>query len=209
MRFSLIPLNLWLPRTLREEPPLNGGYFLRYNEFMKSNAAFAETLQQHRSQLGHTLAELSRGQNVLVLFLRHSGCTFCREALADLSKQRAKIEGQGTKLAVVHLGAEDDHTQKFFAAYGLSDIDRFSDPDKHLYAAFELKRGTIGQLLGPMVWWRGMLAFFRGNGLGMLNGDGFQMPGAFVIRDSHVVNAYRHKTAADRPNYTELACRIS
>lgn len=176
---------------------------------MTTNTSFAETLQQHRSQLGHTLTELSRGKNVLVLFLRHSGCTFCREALDDLSKQRAKIEGEGTKLAVVHLGAEDTHTQKFFAAYGLSDIDRFSDPAKELYQAFELKRGTIGQLLGPTVWWRGMLAFFRGNGLGMLNGDGLQMPGAFVIRDSQIVKAYRHATAASRPDYAELACKFT
>jgi peroxiredoxin len=174
-----------------------------------TTSSFADALQQHRSQLGHTLAELSAGTNVLVLFLRHSGCTFCREALDDLSKQRSKIEGEGTKLAVVHLGAEDEYTQKFFAAYGLSDIDRFSDPTKDLYQAFELKRGTIGQLLGPTVWWRGMLAFFRGNGLGMLNGDGLQMPGAFVIRDSQIVKAYRHATAADRPDYAELACRFN
>lgn len=190
------------------ESPLNGQDILRYNESMNTNESFADTLQQHHSQLGHTLAELSAGSNVLVLFLRHSGCTFCREALADLSKQRATIEGQETNLAVVHLGAEDEHTEKFFAAYGLSDIDRFSDPDKQLYAAFELKRGTLGQLLGPTVWWRGMLAFFRGNGLGMLNGDGLQMPGAFVIRDSLIVKAYRHATAADRPSYAELACDI-
>ncbi len=176
---------------------------------MTTTESFAETLQQHRSQLGHSLAELSAGKNVLVLFLRHSGCTFCREALDDLSKQRARIEGEGTKLAVVHLGAEDAHTEKFFATYGLSDIDRFSDPAKELYQAFELKRGTIGQLLGPTVWWRGMLAFFRGNGIGLLNGDGLQMPGAFVIRDSQIVKAYRHATAADRPDYAELACKLS
>jgi len=174
-----------------------------------TNESFAEVLQQQRSQLGYTLAELSQGQNVFVLFLRHSGCTFCREALADLAKQRATIEGQGTKLALVHLGTEEAATEKFFAAYVLQDINRFSDPDRHLYAAFELKRGTIGQLLGPTVWWRGMLAFFRGNGLGMLNGDGLQMPGAFVIHDSQIVKAYRHATAADRPNYAELACKLN
>jgi peroxiredoxin len=181
---------------------------LRYNEDMNLNEPFSEALQQQRSHLGHTLAELSQGQNVLVLFLRHSGCTFCREALDDLSKQRPKIEGEGTKLAVVHLGAEDAAAERFFAAYSLQDVDRFSDPDKKLYQAFELKRGTVGQLLGPTVWWRGMLAFFRGNGLGMLNGDGLQMPGAFVIRDSQIVKAYRHATAANRPSYVELACDL-
>jgi peroxiredoxin len=180
---------------------------LRYNKRMSSNESFREVLTQHRSQLGHTLAELSRAQNVLVLFLRHSGCTFCREALDDLSKQRAKIEGEGTKLAVVHLGVEDATTEKFFAAYGLADLNRFSDPEKHLYQAFELKRGTTGQLVGLSVLWRGMItALFRGHGFWFFNGDAFQMPGAFVIRDSQIVKAYRHATAAARPDYAELAC---
>lgn len=177
---------------------------------MNPNESFSEILQQHRSQLGHTLAELSQEQNVLVLFLRHSGCTFCREALADLSKQRAVIEGQGTKLAVVHLGAEDAATEKFFAAYGLQDIDRFSDPDKKLYQAFELKRGTTGQLMGLSVLWRGMItAIFRRHGFWFFNGDAFQMPGAFVIRDSQIVKAYRHTTAAERPDYAELVCKLN
>ena len=45
---------------------------------------------------GASLAELSRQQPILVVFLRHAGCTFCREALADLATQRAAIEKTGT-----------------------------------------------------------------------------------------------------------------
>jgi peroxiredoxin len=165
-------------------------------------------LSQHRSQLGQSLAELSIGQTVLVLFLRHSGCTFCREALADLQHQRQRIEQSGAIIAVVHMGVENEKTAQFFAAYKLADVNRFSDPEQKLYRAFELKRGNFWQLLGPSVWWRGAKAFFSGHGIGKLNGDGFQMPGAFIIRDGQIIKQFRHATAADRPDYAGLACSV-
>ncbi|MGC4005149.1 MAG: SelL-related redox protein [Pirellulales bacterium] len=171
------------------------------------SATFTTVLGEHVSQLGNTLNALSAETDVLVVFLRHSGCTFCREALDDLRKLRPKLAAAGTKLALVHLAQENDREGKFFAEYGMHDVDRFSDPDKALYQAFELKRGTFGQLLGPAVWWRGMLVFFRGHGLGMLNGDGLQMPGAFVLRDGAIVKAYRHTTAASRPDYEGAGVR--
>jgi peroxiredoxin len=171
-------------------------------------ATLVEALTQQRSQLGHNLAELSQEQAVLVLFLRHSGCTFCREALADLQQQRQRIEQSGVKIAVVHMGVENEKTAQFFAAYKLDDLNRFSDPEQKLYRAFELKRGNFWQLLGPSVWWRGAKAFFSGHGIGLLNGDGLQMPGTFIIRDGQIIKEYRHATAADRPDYAELACSV-
>ncbi|HBB74333.1 MAG TPA: hypothetical protein DC048_07770, partial [Planctomycetaceae bacterium] len=49
----------------------------------------------------------------------------------------------------------------------------------------------------------------RGHGLGPLVGDGFQMPGAFLIKDGRIVASYRHAHAADRPDYAGLACGVS
>ena len=37
-----------------------------------------------------------------------------------------------------------------------------------------------------------------------LAGDGLQMPGVFVLVDGRVARAYRHRTAADRPDYAAL-----
>jgi hypothetical protein len=42
-------------------------------------------LRELPTTTGSTLAALSKDCSVLVVFLRHSGCTFCREALADLT----------------------------------------------------------------------------------------------------------------------------
>ena len=166
----------------------------------------ATLLADSRAGDGRSLAEISRDQPVLVVFLRHAGCTFCREALADLSARRAEIEGSGAKIALVHMSTPESFAA-FAGRYGLADMPAISDPARRLYRGIGLRRGTLSQLLGWRIWWRGARAFFSGHRVGMLEGDGTQMPGVFLIRDGRVVRRYLHATAAGRPDYAEL-CRI-
>ncbi len=161
-------------------------------------------LAEARTSAGRSLAELSRGQLVLVVFLRHAGCTFCREALADLSAKRAEIEKRGTKLALVHLGTAEAFAA-FAGSYHLADVPAVSDPERRLYRGLGLRRGKLAQLLGWSVLIRGARAFFSGHRVGPLEGDGTQMPGVFLIRDGQVVRRFIHATAADRPDYVELS----
>lgn len=166
--------------------------------------SFSELNESYRSQNGASIADLSRQQPVLVVFLRHSGCTFCREALQDLSEQRQKIEANGTKIVLVHMG-DNEKSRSFFEAYGMGDVDRISDPECRLYRGYDLGRGRLSQLFGAKVFWRGFkAAILNRHGFGILNGDGFQMPGAFLVRDNKIVQAYRHDTAASRPDYCSV-----
>lgn len=178
---------------------------VKVNSAPKNSVAGDDALATMRSQTGRTLIELSHERPVLVTFLRHAGCTFCREALADLAQARSSIEREGKQLAVVHMG-NDAAGARLVEAYGLGDIERFSDPECRLYRALDLQRGGLLQLLGPGVLWRGFLAaLFARHGFGKLQGDGFQMPGVFVIDRGRVIASYRHKTAADRPDYEAVA----
>ncbi len=162
-----------------------------------------------RSQRGETLFGLSQRDPVLAVFLRHSGCTFCREALADLQTQKESIEAAGVHIALVHMG-NNDRAGRAFEKYGLGHCDRFSDPERKLYRAFGLDRGNVWQLFGPKVWWRGFQAgVLNRHGLGRLVGDGLQMPGVFLIYRGNLLVSFRHTTAADRPDYTALACDLT
>lgn len=169
--------------------------------------SLAEANRQFRDQRCETIETLSRDRDCLIVFLRHSGCTFCRETLADLQRQRVVLEKRGVRPILVHMGDEPSG-RVFFAAYGLDDWSRISDPECTLYRAYGLGRGRLRQLLGPRVWWRGFqAAILAGHSVGPPGGDGFQMPGAFLVRDGRVIEEYRHRTAADRPNYCDLAAR--
>ena len=60
-------------------------------------------------------------------------------------------------------------------------------------------------LFGPAVWWRGFhAALLQSHGVGRLAGDGFQMPGVFLVFHGEILRSYRHQSAADRPNYADF-----
>lgn len=166
-----------------------------------------------RDQQGRSLGSLTHTQPVLLVFLRHLGCTFCREAAADVSEQRRVIEREGVTPAFVGM-LEEPELGEFLDLYGLGDLPRFADPSRCLYGAFGLGRGSARQLFGPRVWRRGLAAAAPswlgggGHGVGALKGDGLQMPGVFLLHQERVIGGYRHETAADRPDYTRLACEV-
>jgi hypothetical protein len=164
-------------------------------------------MREVRSHRGATLEELSAEHPVLVVFLRHTGCIFCREALADLSRQRSAIEAAGARLALVHMSDPLSATLRF-EQYALGDVHRYSDPERVLYRAFGLPRGSLRQLFGAWVWCRAVVAtVLRGHWFGRLEGDGSQMPGVILLDHGRITAEYRATTAADRPDYVDIARR--
>lgn len=159
-----------------------------------------------RTSDGRTVADLSRDQPVLLVCLRHLGCTFSREALSDLRDQRSIIEQNGTRLVLAHL--EDDAVAvPVFARYGLEDLPHISDPEAHVYESCGLERGGARQLFAPRVLWRGFrAALLDRHGAGWSGADVRRMPGAFLIERGRIVRAFRHAASSDRPDYATL-CR--
>jgi hypothetical protein len=153
---------------------------------------------------GQSLHQMSIEQPVLLVFLRHFGCTFCREALADISEQKAEIENSGTKVVFVHM-TTGDVADRYFSRYNLEGAVHVSDPECRYYSAFGLTKGNLTQLFGLQTWIRGFSAgVVGGHGIGAQLGDGFQMPGLFVIQDGEVKSSFIHKLASDRPDYAGL-----
>jgi hypothetical protein len=173
----------------------------------RSRPAVSLALRMARCQNGESLLSLSRRRPQLVVCLRHLGCTFCRESLADLSRLRPEIECSGTGIVLVH-PTDDERAAVLFADYALEDLPRLADPDRILYRALGLARGSLLQLLGPRVVWRAGAATLRGHRLGRKGGDTRQMPGVFLVHDGRIVEAFRHRDVADKPDYTAIASRL-
>jgi peroxiredoxin len=161
-----------------------------------------EALETAMTQSGHKLTDLCGASPTLLVFLRHSGCTFCREALGDLARVRGRIEGAGTRIILVHMG---DGIESLIAKYGLQELDCISDRDQTLYKAFGLKRGTARQLFSLGVLWRGFRAgILDRHGIGKVTADATQMPGVFLLANNAIIGRFRHHTAADRPDYAGM-----
>lgn len=167
----------------------------------------ADAISFFPSQFGNTLLELSHDGPVMVLLLRHFGCTFCRETLADLGRCKEKIESLGFKIAIVHMSPEDD-AEEVLTQYGLADQDRYSDPHCEIYRALGVKRGSLSEVFGPKLWPRAFSAITRGHWIGKTAGDPFRLPGLFFLSQGEVWGAYRHQNAANRPDYFGLSQQV-
>ena len=157
---------------------------------------------------GKNLYELSHESPLLLVCVRHFGCTYCREMLFDLAAQHEKIDQAGLKKIVIHMGTVEQ-AGPFLTRYGLSETDQISDPDRHLYRALELPFGTLSQLTSVKTFWRAMVegVVFR-FGFGPFVGNGLQLPGAFIIKDGQVTRAIRHDSPADRTDFEGLVCSM-
>ena len=138
-----IPFSMLLWLAVREEA---AGEYPRSIFRGTPRDAMANAITNH----GESLLRLSEVEPLMVVFLRHSGCIFCRETLSDLNRLRAAIDETGVGLVVVHMGMPDEG-DTLIDRYGLEGVDVISDPLRELYQAFHLQQGSFGQLFGPRV----------------------------------------------------------
>jgi hypothetical protein len=165
----------------------------------------ADVLGEYRTEAGRTLLGLVDESPLLLIFLRHFGCSFCRQTLDDVSRIREQIQARGIRPVFVHLGSPE-RAKPYFDYYHLSDIERVSDPDASLYArpVFAVPRKSVfSQFFVPAVW-KGWLGAVQNHGIGMIKEDADQMPGIFYLRQRAIVRAYRYRTIADQPDYLKL-----
>ena len=164
-----------------------------------------ELLSQMITNTESNVWSISHEKPVLLVFLRHFGCQFCREAIDDLSKLKPDFEKDGIELIFVHM-AETKVADEYFRKFNLAGVKHISDPICHFYAAFGLVKGSFTQLFGLQSWFRGFsLQSKYGAEMGKHLGDSFQMPGAFSIFEGEIRGSYIHKSASDKPDYNKLA----
>jgi hypothetical protein len=179
---------------------------LQTEETNPQKAEMAAVLGEYRTETGRTLLALLDESPLLLIFLRHFGCSFCRQTLEDVSRIRGAIEAKGIRPVFVHLGTPE-RAKPYFDYFALSDVERVSNPDASLHArsVFQLPRkSAFSHFLVPKVWKAWLGGGIRKHGIGMIKEDGEQMPGIFYLRDRTIVRAFRYKTIADEPDYLKI-----
>ena len=161
----------------------------------------ADAAREFRLSTGETLAEASQSRMLVLVFLRHFGCTFTRQILRGLEEIHNRARSRNVELVLVHM-LKTGQEIRYLADH--SDIARIADPRCELYRAFGLGKGGIRELFGPRVWWFGFLSIFKGCGVGHLAGDGRQMPGAFLYHHGQILASQRAKSASDLPDLPRL-----
>jgi peroxiredoxin len=165
----------------------------------------APVVAQIRTESGAELLALSRESAVLLVFLRHFGCSFCRKAISDIAELTPELARRNVRPVFVHLGTPEI-AHAHFAYYNIPDVARIHDPDARLYREFGLGREHPAQsLINPKVLWSW---FIRGDifryGIGRISTDAHQMPGVFFLRDGKIIRSFRHRNISDHPDYLKL-----
>jgi len=127
--------------------------------------------------------------------------------LQILSDHRKSIEAAGTQLAFVHPSPENE-AEPFFTRYQLADLPRISDSGGDSYRAFKLDRIGVLDFLKPKAMWRAFQsAVLKGQGMGRISGDEFQLPGVFVVHKGIIEKSYFYKQPWEHPDFLAMAHR--
>jgi peroxiredoxin len=106
-------------------------------------------------------------------------------------------------VVLVGLGARDEAEafQKEYAPH----FPVICDPDKELYRAYNLSRGTLASMASPGVFIKGLRTMARGHMPGIPRGDRFQLAGVFLIDTEGSIRYSRFaKDPADNPSIESL-----
>jgi peroxiredoxin len=154
------------------------------------------------------LSERWREATLVVAFMRHFGCAFCREHLIDLSGVYDELRSAGGDVvAIFQYRAES--TRNFCRHRGVP-FDCLGDPDREGYRSVELRRGERKEFLGLKIVPGWVRAARKGAMVGLPKGDIAQRPGTFVIdREGRVLYAHYNKDSTDNAPISELVAAVA
>ncbi|MGE3414062.1 MAG: SelL-related redox protein [Dehalococcoidia bacterium] len=144
------------------------------------------------------LASLWDERPTLVVLVRHYGCQFCREQVAQLRRIIPDLSRAGVGVAIIGNGTPL-MAQAFVEETGL-DVPLFTNPGREVYEALGARRPSAVALLDPRVWLNGARAVARGYLPRRVQGDAAQLGGVFLILPGGSIHyAYRSERGGDYP----------
>ncbi len=153
------------------------------------------------------LRERWRDRPLAVAFLRHMGCTFCREHLSQLDQARDEIHAAGGDVVAI-LQNRGGEVRDFCDERGVG-LDCLGDPRRDGYEAVALKKGSWKEYLGPQIVMRQLQAARSGYKPGLPKGSVAQRPGTFVVgTDGLVVFAHYNRDSSDNPTIQAVVAAI-
>lgn len=143
----------------------------------------------------------------LMVFLRHYGCIFCKEMVRDL---RAARESDAGYPELLFFGQGDLDETAAFAQKLWPEMAIVSDPERTIFTAMELGKGSIYQMFGPRVWACGIRAGIKGNFQSRIVGDPWTMPGLFAVDANGTIRwRYTFDHAGHHPDWKNLPAEIA
>jgi peroxiredoxin len=127
--------------------------------------------------------------------------------VAQLRRAKRQFDNAGARILIVGMGTETQTEQfkkKFKVPYPMA-----CDPEKRLYAAFDIGQVSLIGALKPGIALKGLAAMAKGHGIGVPQGDVRQLPGVFIIdTDGSILYSHYAKDPADHPSPEEILAHL-
>ncbi|MDZ7728736.1 MAG: peroxiredoxin-like family protein [Dehalococcoidia bacterium] len=144
------------------------------------------------------MGDLWAEQPVVLVLIRHFGCLFCKEQVAELSKVTDRIHAAGGELVIVGNGGPE-HVQWFVEDFGVQ-TPVYTDPEAQAYRAVGAKRGLL-TAMNPGSIRAALGARRKGYKQTQTMGDAWQQGGVFIILpDGSMPFRYVSDYAGDHPD---------
>ena len=142
----------------------------------------------------------------LLVFLRHLGCLFCRETVADL---RAIAEREPAYPPVLFFTQASSTELRAFLRRDWPGARAVADPSRHFYAAFGVERMSPLGLLRPALWNAERRARAKGHQSGERTGDIWRLPGVFLVEGARVLWSHEFRHAGDHPEWDRMPALVA
>jgi peroxiredoxin len=133
------------------------------------------------------LAQFWRHTPVVIFFVRHVGCVFCREQVRTLAQRYDDIRARGAEVVAI-IPTDTINAARFARSMRLP-YPVLCDMPRRAFAAFGLYETTIGELAQPEVLLRTARQFARGNipAVSPFSSSLTQLGGVFIIDSDGIV----------------------
>jgi AhpC/TSA antioxidant enzyme len=167
---------------------------------------YRRDVQGLRLRPGSLADQLDPASPTLLVFLRHFGCPFCKEAVADL---RAIAEKDPSYPPVLFFSQSCAAEAVEFFEKHWPEARVVCDPDKAFYSAMGLRQGTFGQVWGLRVWTCSFRALAKGHVMSKPIGDPWLMPGVFLVRGQEILWCHVYEHQGDNPDWSKIPSYLS
>ncbi|KAL0483573.1 regulator of G-protein signaling [Acrasis kona] len=176
----------------------------------------SEFLASVNTNTGVSLGELSKKHKILFLFLRHTGCPYCKEAVQDICDNYHTLLQFNTIPVLCHLEPEADFAKflhEDFTDPIIPNLLRVHDKDDYLANTFEVISELNKRKLPGVLMRAAYLYATKGYKIKQLNelfaptAEGItrtRVPALFILENERIVYQFRHSAFSTRPDYLDL-----
>ena len=182
-------------------------YWIIKKAFIQETMPELPKLLDSDTQKFEKIIENSNQSDVVLYFLRHAGCTFCREGLSDLKQNETIFNNK--KLFIIHMAQDNNDSSDIGILIKKLNfkinIELIADPDRRLYRIAGIQRAKFKQVFSLRTIYKGFIAgIINRHGVGKLEGDGFMMSGLFFYRKKRLIYSWLPVDVSESPPFLDL-----